>query len=76
MAFSEATKKKIFDNAGGVCEKCGKQLVYENHCPGERGAWQAHHRVSVAAGGSDLPSNGKALCLKCHEETYTFGKKL
>lgn len=76
MAFSESTKKQIFANANGKCEKCGKQLVYENHTRGERGAWQAHHRVSVASGGNDTASNGKALCLDCHEDTYTFGKKL
>lgn len=75
MAFSESTRLQIFKNARGKCEKCGKQLVYENHFHGQRGAWQAHHRTSVAAGGDDTASNGKALCLDCHEDTYTFGGK-
>ena len=75
MAFSEATRLQIFKNANGKCEKCGKQLVYANHRHGERGAWQAHHKTSVAAGGNDTASNGKALCLDCHENTYTFGGK-
>ena len=75
MAFSEATRLQIFKNANGKCEKCGKQLVYANHIHGERGAWQAHHKTSVAAGGNDTVSNGKALCLDCHKNTYTFGGK-
>ena len=75
MAFLEATRLQIFKNANGKCEKCAKQLVYANHIHGERGAWQAHHKTSVAADGNDTASNGKALCLDCHKNTYTFGGK-
>jgi len=67
MAFSEATRTQIFNNAGGKCESCGKQLVLENHKEGERGAWDAHHKHHVASGGSDTASNGQALCLACHK---------
>lgn len=76
MAFSESAKKEIFDRAGGKCEHCGKTLAFANHEEGEWGAWEPHHRVSRASGGSDLPSNGEALCLACHKKTYTYGKKL
>lgn len=75
MVFSSETRQKIFDNAGGRCEKCGKQIVFANHYQGERGAWQAHHKISVASGGRDIASNGKALCLECHKGTYTYGGK-
>ena len=73
MAFSEEIKRKIFDNARGKCEKCGKALIYGNHKEGESGAWEAHHKTSVNSGGQDVASNGKALCLQCHKNTYTYG---
>ncbi len=74
MAFSDKTKLEIFEKANGKCEACGKQLVFDNHTEGERGAWHAHHKTSVASGGEDVASNGKALCLDCHKKTKTFGK--
>lgn len=74
MAFSQATKDEIFNRAGGKCERCGKQLVRNNHKEGERGAWEAHHKTSLHSGGSDVPSNGEALCLDCHKKTRTYGK--
>ena len=74
MAFSTEDRRKIFDNAGGKCERCGKQIVLDNHYEGQRGAWDAHHRTSVKSGGQDVPSNGKALCLDCHKTTNTYGR--
>lgn len=74
MAFPEKVKREIFLNANKKCEKCGKQLCFENHKEGEKGAWEAHHKVSVAAGGKDIASNGEALCLDCHKKTRTYGK--
>lgn len=74
MAFSKETKREIFDNAGGKCESCKKQLVFDNHAEGQRGAWDAHHKTSTASGGNDVASNGKALCLDCHKGTYTYGR--
>ena len=66
MAFSEATKRRIFDNAGGKCEKCGKQIVFDNRTKGKRGAWNAHHKNHVASSGSNTARNGRALCIDCH----------
>lgn len=74
MAFSSEVKKIIFDKANGKCESCGKQLVFENHAEGQRGAWEAHHKTSVASRGADIASNGKALCLACHKATRTYGR--
>lgn len=61
MAFTKETRKKILDKSTGKCEKCGKQLVFNNHNKGERGAWESHHKTSVKSGGKDLPRNGKGL---------------
>ena len=72
MAFSETTKKQIFDNADGKCQMrgCGKQLVFDNQQEGERGAWHAHHIKYVSNGGSDDVSNGVALCIQHHKDVH------
>ena len=74
MSFTKETKNKIFDNAKGHCQKCDKQIVRNNHTEGQRGAWHAHHSTSVASGGGNNASNGKALCVSCHKDTKTYGK--
>ena len=73
MAFSEETKQKIFDNANGHCQDCGKVLSYDNHEEGQWGAWEAHHIIPESEGGPDTVSNGKALCLDCHKNTSSYG---
>jgi len=65
MAFSEATREQILKNANYKCEKCGTSLVNKQ--------WHAHHKHTVASGGSDAPSNGMALCIPCHEKTPSYG---
>lgn len=74
MSFPESVRLEIFTRAHGRCEKCGKQLCYENHFRGERGAWQAHHIVSPESGGTNVASNGMALCLDCHVNRTEYGK--
>ena len=83
MAFSQSVIKQAWDRAGGKCEcrrktcghgaRCNKQLVWENHSEGERGAWEAHHVTAVASGGSDTLSNCEILCLDCHKNTRSYG---
>ena len=73
MAFSESVKWEAWKRADGRCEGCGKQLSLWNHNEGEWGAWEAHHKTSVAAGGQDTLSNCKILYLECHKKTYTYG---
>jgi cytochrome c553 len=34
----------------------------------------AHHKTAVASGGSDNASNGEALCIRCHQNTGTYGR--
>ena len=79
MAFSEETKRIVFERQGGRCGNpdCGKQLVWGNRgCNGGRGAWEAHHKVPVSRGGSDSPSNCIILCYDCHQRPQaSYGKK-
>ncbi len=76
MAFSEETKREIFNNASGRCQAkgCGVQLIYNHHDENQNGAWEAHHITPVSEGGKDTASNGKALCLKHHKETPSYGR--
>jgi 5-methylcytosine-specific restriction protein A len=73
MAFSDSVVQDAWKRAGGECERCGKQLTWENNCREGRGCWEAHHKTSVAAGGSDTLSNCEILCFDCHAKTRTFG---
>jgi len=67
MAFSSATKLQALKNAKYRCEKCGTSLSIITA--------EAHHKTSVAAGGSDALSNCQILCHRCHvETTTTYGK--
>jgi len=85
MAFSQTVVDAAWKRAGGKCEcnrsthghsgRCEKLLSYENRGKeGTRGAWEAHHIVSVAAGGSDTLSNCEILCLDCHKLTRSYGR--
>ena len=75
MAFSQETKDKAYERAGGKCE-C--TMVVCTHHTGRcnamlRGAWHAHHRTSVASGGDDGLGNCLAMCVTCHRNTGTYG---
>ena len=74
MGFSTEIIEKAWNRANGRCERCGKQLVRENHNEGERGAWEAHHKTAQSSGGSDSLSNCEILCLECHKNTYSYGR--
>lgn len=75
MSFSEIVIAQAWRAARGKCEKCGTALRW-----GSRGVkdsawgWEAHHIHSVSSGGHDGLSNCKILCIKCHEETSTYGQ--
>lgn len=79
MAFSEDTVSQAWRRAGGKCEctrsihshgsRCSKQLVWANRGRDGVGSWEAHHRVSVDSGGSDVLSNCEILCWDCHSRT-------
>jgi hypothetical protein len=54
-AFSEETRRLIFDACGGRCAWCGTA-----------DAVQFDHVVTVAEGGNGDSSNGQLLCANCH----------
>ena len=84
MAFSEQVIKAVWNSANGRCQctrkgcghegRCNKQLVFENHKEGERGAWEAHHKYAESKGGQDTPANCEILCLECHKNTKSYGR--
>lgn len=80
MAFSEETVQQAWKRSGAKCEctrsthshqgRCNKELVWENRGRETgRGAWEAHHKVSVDSGGTDALSNCEILCWDCHKRT-------
>lgn len=69
--FSQEVVDRAWDRAGGHCEMCRKQLVKGNRDKdGEKGAWNAHHKVPVKDGGSASLRNCQILCLDCHNEVH------
>lgn len=85
MAFSDSVVAQAWNRAGGKCEccrvthghgiPCEKQLVWKNRGKdGERGAWEAHHKISVASGGTDTLPNCEIICVACHKGTGSYGK--
>lgn len=60
--FPDSVRQKIYQNAGGKCERCGKKLGNN---------WEAHHRNS---NGASVASNGEALCPECHQNTRSYGR--
>ncbi len=54
-AFTEATKRLIYEAFAGCCAWCGAYDLTE-----------FDHVVPVALGGSNEPSNGQLLCPTCH----------
>ena len=74
MPFSDEVVEAAWKNADGKCERCGKSLSKGNRGEeGARGAWEAHHKTSVAAGGGNTVSNSEILCLDCHKASRTYG---
>ena len=75
MSFPEEVVTIAWDRAGpplnrtgGRCERCGKTLSWKNRgIDGAWGAWEAHHKTSVDADGSNTLSNCEILCLNCHK---------
>ncbi|NIO38682.1 hypothetical protein GTO27_13450 [Candidatus Bathyarchaeota archaeon] len=55
---------------GGKCERCWKTLSWKNRGEaGAWGAWEAHPKTSMDAGGSDTVSSCEILCLSCYKAT-------
>lgn len=82
MAFPQEIINNAWRRAGGRCEcimnchssynRCNKVLDPQNKAFGK--TWEAHHKVSQLAGGSDGLENCMILCTECHENTVSYGR--
>ena len=52
-------RKFCLNRDGGRCTRCGSTQKLE-----------AHHVVPISAGGADVPSNVRILCLECHSQLH------
>lgn len=84
MSFNIETVREAWKRAGGRCEcerkncghigKCNKELHWDQRGnDNSQYGWEAHHKVSQAAGGADSVSNCEILCCKCHKNTGSYG---
>lgn len=59
-----ALKQYCYERDEGKCRYCGELTPYEEtHC---------HHSLEISEGGTNLPTNLKTICLRCHEEKHPF----
>ena len=74
MAFSDDTITQALARARNRCE-CSRvphnwhagRCSADGFTKGNRGTkWEAHHKVSLDAHGTDTLANCEVLCLKCH----------
>ena len=87
MAFSDAVVRAAWQRAGGRCEcgrsscghgpwRCGKVLNwYSRGNDYASGGWEAHHKIAVSSGGADTLSNCEILCISCHKNTGSYGRR-
>ena len=75
MAISSETRALLFKRAGGKCECTMNICGHIGRCNKDLGStWEAHHKTSVNAGGSDSLSNLIAMCNSCHKNTRSYGR--
>lgn len=77
MAFAQGVKDQALKDAGYRCQ-CTRQCPHHSgrRCNATltQGNWEAHHIVSLDAGGADTLSNCEALCIRCHTNTLSYGR--
>jgi len=84
--FPDKVVKEAWKRSGGRCEctrdhewhkgrRCPQKLNWDDRGKEKQTGWEAHHKISQAAGGSDTLSNCEILCQNCHKGTWTYGKK-
>lgn len=71
--FPQSVKDAAYKRAGGKCEckrsvcghtgRCNKSLVI---------GWHAHH---INSNGPATLSNCEALCIDCHQNTRSYGRR-
>lgn len=62
VAAYGAARETVLRRARGRCESCGRRLDIDT--------LHFHHRKARSAGRDDSPSNGLALCARCHGWTH------
>jgi hypothetical protein len=75
MAYPQSVIDALWKRSGGKCECQRKGCGHTGRCNAKLTAhnWHAHHVLSVAAGGSDTLGNALALCIRCHQNTLSYG---
>jgi hypothetical protein len=72
--FSDETVENAWNEADGRCEKCDKELVWENRGrENGRGCWEAHHKDGNSENNKE--KNCRILCWECHKKTFGEDKK-
>lgn len=77
--FPQSVIDAVWQRAKGRCEctenchsssnRCNKILDPKNAASGQE--WHAHH---INSDGEPILSNCKILCIKCHENTKSYGR--
>lgn len=73
MAFPDSVVDQAWIDADGECERCGAALSKQSRGSEGLYGWEAHHKTSVAVGGSDTLSNCEILCQSCHKGSGSYG---
>jgi 5-methylcytosine-specific restriction endonuclease McrA len=74
MSITPETRQRLFQRAGGRCEcemECEEHKGKRCNRPLGGTNWEAHHKTSVAAGGSDDLGNLLAMCITCHRKSLS-----
>jgi hypothetical protein len=65
--YSDEQLSRIFDKTGGYCSIAGCEIVFSHYGRRDvRTGWEVDHRVALACGGGDSPSNLWPACWKCN----------
>lgn len=70
--ISEAVRTTVFEQSGGYCFHCGKQLTAANRSDG-RGVWEPDHLTPFSQGGANSARNLVASCKACNRERSDQG---
>ena len=68
-SMSTTRRVRIFEAADGRCHLCGVKI-------GVGEAWEAEHRIALAAGGTDDDDNLAPAHIACHRSKTTDDAKL
>ena len=86
MSFSDLVIEDAWERAGGRCEcrrsscghgrRCNCRLRWVDRGDDEsRYGWEAHHKRAVHNGGADTLSNCEIICIDCHKNTRSYGRR-